>query len=213
MIPIIAAIAKAGLSFMQEMGKNAQTKAMSRAMADSYRSQARLNFLTTANQDVYSNMELADAIFNLREQANEFKGAQITGLSASGFSLSTGDKRLLTETERKTQEMTDTLNRQAYLETFERYRQAYLNDIQYQAQAKIADVNAKYASGWRGFASAVGNASISALGSFFQFSQPSGKIDNVGFGNNVGFTNNLPSHVGKLDYSGKVNLSGAPRMF
>lgn len=195
-----------GTSFVGSMVQNMQTASMNRALADTYRTQSRLALISAANQNRYSNLELSDTIFNIREQANELKAMQITGISSSGFSTSTGDKRLMAETERKAQEMMDSQNRQAFLDSYERYRQAYLNDIQYKAQAKIADINAKYASGWRGVLSATSNSVLSALGGYFQFAQPTGKINNVGYGENVGFTN-------KLDYSGKVNLGGLPKMF
>ena len=200
-------------SLASGIAQNAQTVSYNKALADTYRTQARLSLLNAATENMYANEELGYNIWDIKEQGKMFEGTQMANLAASGFSMSTGDKRLIAETERGTQEMMDSANRQAYLESYERYRKAYLDDIQYKAQAKIADINRKYASGWRGFATSFTNASLSALGGYFQFAQPSGKINNVGYGQNVGFTDNLPSHVGKLDYSGKVNLSGMTRMF
>lgn len=184
---VAAAALNFGTTFASSMLQNAQTRAYNRALADTYRTQARLSLLNAATENMYANEELGYNIWDIKEQGEMFEGTQMANLAASGFSMSTGDKRLITETERGTQEMMDSANRQAYLESYERYRKAYLDDIQYKAQAKIADINRKYASGWRGLATSFTNASLSALGSYFQFAQPKGRINDVGYGKNVGF--------------------------
>lgn len=177
---LIGASINFGTTFASSMAQNAQTRAYNKAMADTYRTQARLGLLSSARENRYENEELGYQVWNLRDNANSFISSQETALASSGFSMSTGDKRLFADTERKAMEQNTEMNRQAYLDTFERFQQAYLNKIQYDAQAKIADINRKYASGWRGFNTAFTNAGLSALGSYFQFAQPSGSAKNVG---------------------------------
>lgn len=170
--PVIAAAIAGGTSLLGSLTQNAQTAATNRALADTYRTQSRLNLLNAATQNMYANEELGYDIWNLREQGEMFKSSQLSNLAASNFAISTGDKRLFSETERGIQEMVEAQNRQAYLYSYEMYKQAYLSDIQYKAQAKIADINSKYASGWRGLLTAGTNAGLSALGAYFSFADP-----------------------------------------
>lgn len=169
-----------GTTLAGSLVQNAQTRASSRAASSALRTQGLLGLSAAARENEYSNLEYANQIWNLMESKDIFKGKQLAYMGATGFDVSTGENRLLADTERRFQEQNTELNRQAYLETFERFHQAYMDKIQYDAQAKIHDVNAKYASGWRGTLSAFSNATLSALGGYFQFAQPNGRLQDVG---------------------------------
>ena len=149
-------------------------------LAEAYRSQVRLGYLRTAQQNRYLNEELGQNIRNIQEQTDAIVGSQYTAMAGSGFTdVSTGDKRLVAETERKGDIMSTNANREAYLQSFEMFREANLNAIYLNAQANMADIAAKSTSGWRGFTSALSSAGLSALGAYASFAQPSGKAKNV----------------------------------
>lgn len=181
----------AGVNFTTSLAsgiaQNAQTAAYNKALADTYRTQARLSLASAVRSNMYANKELASNVWDIAEQYNMFSSSQISSLAASGFSMSTGDKRLLAKTESDKLATINAMNEQAYYQSEEMFRQAYLNKIQYDAQAKIADINRKYASGWRGALSATSSAAISALGSYFQFANPSANLSNNLQGTEIGW--------------------------
>lgn len=163
-------------SFIGSMLQNIQSSASNKALESAYYTQSRLGLMSAATQNRYKNIELGDTVSEIVKQYGLLSGTQKASIAASNFDMSTGDKRILAQNERDKQATLKAINDNAHYETEEMFKQAYLDYIDNQAKAKIAGINAKYASGWRGLTSAFSNAALSALGGYFQFANPAANL-------------------------------------
>lgn len=163
-------------SFIGSMLQNIQSSAANKALESAYYTQSRLGLMSAATQNRYKNMELGDTVSEIVKQYGLLSGTQKASIAASNFDMSTGDKRILAQNERDKQETISAINDTAHYETEEMFKQAYFDYIDNQAKAKVARINAKGSSGWRGLTSALASASLSALGGYFQFANPAANL-------------------------------------
>ena len=155
-------------SYMAQYLQNKITASQSRIASSQYRSQANLTMLAAQQQSLYDNEALAQQVWNEYAASRELSGQQRALMAVSGFDVSTGDQRILSDTIRKTDDVVAGLNRTAQINTFEQNRAAIMEANRLEYSARMQDVVAKYTSGWRGQLSSISAGLNSAMGSYFQ---------------------------------------------
>ena len=156
----------AGANTLNAITSGMMNKTAYNMQADAYDTQAMMALYSNVINQRYLNMELGSQIDNIYDTGRQIQGTQVAAHAASGFTdISTGDKRLLSDTERKTEKEAYIANTNAYLKSFEMEREANLQNIYYKAQAKIARQQAKYAGGWGMFSNILTGLLSSAAGS------------------------------------------------
>ena len=120
--------------------------------------------------------ELGQQIWNIRTNANRLAGQQVAAMGASGFDVSSGDKRLIYDTYSKALAKEEGLNRSYMLQAFEDEMQTANDIAHYNMQAIMARTARKQYTGFRGATNIV----TSALGGFLskaQFANPKGAVE------------------------------------
>lgn len=101
----------------------------------------------SAERDIrYYNEKAAREGWTKNREMESVKSSQNVAMAASGFvSQSSGDKRLLKDTEAKYAEQERLANRELYLMSFERMRKAELSAIELRSKADQLRIQGKYA--------------------------------------------------------------------
>lgn len=203
-----AAIIMGVLSGVGAYGANKIAKANAKMATSQAETNAKLAEANFKRRTGYRNEELAQQVWNVRENAMQLIGAQSASMGASGFDVSTGDQRILTDTLNRSLQKESGLNRTYYLQQFEDELQTQNDILQYNFDAYSQRQIAKQYSGWQGAARVGMAAGSGALGAY----QPSGKKS--GINSNTGANNSpYPSRFstnsqlsGYLDASTKLQF-------
>lgn len=159
-------IAKAGYdtssAIGNTLGQYSANRKMSRMNAASYRAQIVLNNQTLQRELGYLNESVAQQNWNIGDVASMLQGSQRASMAASGFATSTGDQRLLSDTERRANEQVAGNNRSAYLQSFESIMQANLENLRLEYAAKAQEAIAKQNSPLRALTASM----FAGLGAF-----------------------------------------------
>ena len=149
----------AGISTIGQYSVNRITARMNAA---AYRSQARMALLQAEQQSGYINEEAAQNVWNIAARASSLRGTQKAAMGASGFDVSTGDKRIIDDTTYRANEAAAGVNRTAYLQAFETQKQAALEASRLEYAAKAQEAIAKRSSPFKAFIA----SNFAALGAF-----------------------------------------------
>lgn len=182
---IVSAIVNVGLAWQDQYLSNRMNKKMYRAAAKTAEMKAKMADANLARRSAYRNEELGQQVWNISEQAQELMGAQRSAMAGSGFDVSTGDQRILSDTLRRNIEDQKGVNRTYYLQQFEDDLQTRGDILQYNFEAYANRQMVKNYSGIRGLFKIIdagGRAFVNSANSNM-FSNPKGGIsDNTGFG-------------------------------
>lgn len=156
--------------FGSSLAEMMATRNQSLAAQQIYAGNARQAILQGQNQNKYLNEELAQQVWNLYDDQRALIGQQMAAMGASGFTdVSAGDRRIIRDTKRKTEEAVSGLNRSAYLQSFENERQAMFEASRLNYIADMSRIQAKYATHPLRVATTVGKNALSALGAYASF--------------------------------------------
>ena len=175
---IMSTIANVGLAWQDQYLSNRIKKKLYRTAAKTADINAQLTDANYNRRSSYRNEELGQQVWNIAEQAQELAGTQRAAMAYSGFDVSTGDQRILSDTLRRNLERQEGLNRTYYLQQFEDDLQTRSDILQYNFEAYANRQMAKNYSGIRGFAKIVdagGRAFVNSA-SPSMFSNPKGGI-------------------------------------
>ena len=182
---IVSAIVNVGLAWQDQYLTNRMAKKQYRAAAKTAEMKAKMADANLTRRSAYRNEELGQQVWNMAEQAQEMMGVQRTAMGGSGFDISTGDTRILTDTLRRDLEKQEGINRTYYLQQFEDDLQTRSDILQYNFEAYANRQMVKQYSGIHGLAKIVdagGRAFVNSASSNL-FSNPKGGIsDNTGAG-------------------------------
>lgn len=187
---IVSAIVNVGLAWQDQYLSNRMNKKMYRAAAKTAEMKAKMADANLSRRSAYRNEELGQQVWNISEQAQELIGAQRSSMAGSGFDVSTGDQRILTDTLRRNLEDQKGMNRTYYLQQFEDDLQTRSDILQYNFEAYANRQMVKYYSGIHGLAKIIdagGRAFVNSASSNL-FANPKGGVsDNTGFGKAKGW--------------------------
>ena len=114
------------------------------AQAKAYESQRALNYEAYRRNQKYAGEEYLSQAVNVIEQGKQLFGQQVAMMGGSGFDVSAGDQRILMDTEHTVQNDLFTINRSAYLQSFEALHTTMIEDARLVAAAKTARAEAKF---------------------------------------------------------------------
>lgn len=139
-----------------------------KASASAYRSNARLAILQGMQQNQLLNAELGQNAWNIMAERDAFLGQQYAAMAFSGFAdVSSGDKRLINDTKRRTADYVEGLNSSAQLQAFENWRSSMLEANRLNYAAKRQDLIAKQNSGFGATLNILTNSILNGLGSYY----------------------------------------------
>lgn len=169
------AIVMGVLGGISAFGSNKAMKAQYKSAQKTAELNAKLTQLNFERRSAYRNEELGQQVWNLRDQAKQLIGTQNAAMGASGFDVSTGDTRILTDTLNRSLAAESGLNRTYYLQQFEDELQTKNDILQYNFEAYSARAMQKQYSGLAGAFKVAVAAGTQALGAY----QPSGKSGGI----------------------------------
>lgn len=175
---IVSAIVNTGLAMQDQWLTNRISKTQYRAAAKTAEMKAKMEYANFKRRSAYRNEELGHQVWNMSQQAQELMGTQRTAMGASGFDVSLGDQRILTDTLRRDLERQSGVNRTYYLQQFEDSMQVESDMLQYNFEAWANRQMVKNYSGIRGLAKIIdagGRAFVNSASSSL-FSNPKGGI-------------------------------------
>lgn len=187
---IVSAIVNTGLAMQDQWLTNRISKKQYRAAAKTAEMKAKMEYANFQRRSSYRNEELGHQLRNMSQQAQELMGTQRTAMGASGFDVSLGDQRILTDTLRRDLERQSGVNRTYYLQQFEDSMQVESDMLQYNFEAWANRQMVKNYSGIRGLAKIIdagGRAFVNSASSSL-FSNPKG-----GISSNTGANSAFPS--------------------
>lgn len=206
------AIVGACMGIQDQYISNRVNKANYKAAAKTAEINARLAKLNNERRTIYHNEEMGQQTWNIRKQAEELIANQKTAMAASGFDVSSGDKRILADTYRRATEETSGINRSYQLQQLEDDLQTYNDVLQYNFEAYANRKMAKQYSGINGLAKIIDAGGRGALGGFSMgtnFGGGSGKVSsNTGAsGNWMSQGTNMAKSAGPSGFgSNKLSL-------
>lgn len=166
-------------SFINQSAQNYAMGQIYAAQASSYRTQANLALDNIETQNAYLNEQGSQQIWNLATQKAQFKSEQMMAWAGSGFSdISTGDRRILSDTDRKFNEAAAGVRRSMFLQNFENWRSGMMEYSRLQYAAKSAERLSKASNSIFSYLGAAGNAAMSGLGAYWSLG--GGKTKAVG---------------------------------
>lgn len=149
-------------AFGSTIGQYSVNRTLASMNANTYRTQARLALLNADKQSAYINEQAAHQVWNTYDTASRLRGSQVAAMGASGFDVSSGDRRLLQDTENRANAQAAGINRTAYLQSFETQLQAAMEASRLEYAAKAQDAIRKQSSSGKAFL----GATFAALGAF-----------------------------------------------
>jgi hypothetical protein len=148
------------------------------ASASAYRSQARLALQNIETENAYLNEQGAQQIWNLADQKAQFKSEQMMAWAGSGFSdISTGDRRILNDTEAKFASAAAGIRRSMFLQNFENWRSGMMEYSRLRYAAEASERMAKASRSPFRIAGNLANATLSGLGTYAAFGGKFGKMN------------------------------------
>ena len=166
--PLIAGIASGAMSFINQSAQNYAMGQVYAAQASSYRTQANLALDNIETQNAYLNEQGSQQIWNLADQKAQFKSEQMMAWAGSGFTdISTGDRRIINDTDRKFNEAAAGVRRSMFLQNFENWRSGMMEYSRLQYAAKSAERLSKASNSVFSYLGAAGNAAMSGLGAYW----------------------------------------------
>lgn len=167
------------LSFINQSAQNYAMGQVYGAAASSYRSQARLALDNIETQNAYLNEQGAQQVWNLADQKAQFKSEQMMAWAGSGFTdISTGDRRIISDTDKKFAEATSGIQRSMFLQNFENWRSGMMEYSRLQYAAKSAERLSKASNSVFSYMGAASNAIMSGMGAYYSLG--GGQSNNVG---------------------------------
>lgn len=168
-----------GATFISQTAQNYAMGQVYGAAADSYRSQARLALDNIETQNAYLNEQGAQQVWNLADQKAQFKSEQMVAWATSGFSdISTGDRRIIADTDRKYNSAAAGIRRNMFLQNFENWRSGMMEYSRLQYAAKSAERLSKASTSVFSYMGAASNAIMSGMGAYWSLG--GGQTNNVG---------------------------------
>lgn len=160
-------IASGTMSFINNMASDFVNSQMYSANASTYRSQARLALHNIETKNAYLNEQGAQQIWNLADQKAQFKASQMSAWATSGFSdISTGDRRIIADTDRKYNSAAAGIRRSMFLQNFENWRSGMMEYSRLQYAAEASERMAKASRSPFRIAGNIGNAILSGMGTY-----------------------------------------------
>lgn len=209
---IVSAIVNTGLAIQDQWLTNRISKKQYRAAAKTAEMKAKMEYANFQRRSSYRNEELGQQVWNMSQQAEELMGTQRTAMGASGFDVSLGDQRILTDTLRRDLERQSGVNRTYYLQQFEDATQVESDMLQYNFEAWANRQMVKNYSGIRGLFKIVdagGRAFVNSASSSL-FSNPKGGISSNTGANQTPFPSINSTNSQLQPYLDKsTNLSGS----
>lgn len=142
-----AMIAMAVLGGVSAYGRNKSMKAQYNSAQKTAEINAKLTEANFYRRTQYRNEELGQQVWNIAQQGQELMGVQRASMAASGFDVSTGDQRILTDTLTRNLAKQSGVNRTYYLQQFEDELQTNNDIMQYNFEAYSNRMMAKQYSG------------------------------------------------------------------
>lgn len=177
--PLMAGIASGAMSFINQSAQNYAMGQVYGAAADSYRSQARLALDNIETQNAYLNEQGSQQLWNLADQKAQFKSEQMMAWAGSGFTdISTGDRRIIADTDRKYDSAAAGIRRSMFLQNFENWRSGMMEYSRLQYAAKSAERLSKASTSVFSYMGAASNAIMSGMGAYWSLG--GGQSNNVG---------------------------------
>lgn len=115
-----------------------------KAQAAAYEAQIPSNYAAYREQIEYMGEQNLYNVNEIRQQYDALFGEQVAQLGASGFDVSSGDERILADTESKKKDAIYLQNRSAYLQSFELWKDTMMENSRLEAAAKSSRAEAKY---------------------------------------------------------------------
>lgn len=194
---IVSAIVNTGLAMQDQYLSNRINKKMYRAAAKTAEYNAKLTEANFGRRSSYRNEEMGQQIWNLRDQATHLMGVQNAAMGASGFDVSTGDQRILTDTLDRSLTAESGVNRTYYLQQYEDELQTRNDVLQYNFEAYANRQMVKNYSGIRGLFKIIdagGRAFVNSASSNL-FSNPKGGISSNTGATGTGFPSSWNNSV------------------
>ena len=147
---IVKACVNVGLAWQDQYMSNRINKKLLRTAAKTAEFKAKMADANLSRRSAYRNEELGQQVWNISEQAQELIGSQRSAMAGSGFDVSTGDQRILSDTLRRNLEDQKGMNRTYYLQQFEDDLQTRSDILQYNFEAWANRQQVKWYSGIHG---------------------------------------------------------------
>lgn len=178
----VAGLTAGAASFISGSAQNYAMGQVYGAAADTYRTQAKLALDNIETQNAYLNEQGSQQIWNLADQKSQFKSEQMMAWAGSGFTdISTGDRRIIADTDKKFTEATSGIQRSMFLQNFENWRSGMMEYSRLQYAAKSAERMSKASNSVFSYLGTLGNAAMSGLGAYWSLG--GGQSNN--FGKNI----------------------------
>ena len=178
----LAGLTAGAASFISGSAQNYAMGQVYGAAADTYRTQARLALDNIETQNAYLNEQGSQQIWNLADQKAQFKSEQMMAWAGSGFTdISTGDRRIIADTDRKYDSAAAGIRRSMFLQNFENWRSGMMEYSRLQYAAKSAERMSKASNSVFSYLGTLGNAAMSGLGAYWSLG--GGQSNN--FGKNI----------------------------
>ena len=185
-----AMIAMGVLGGLSAFGNNKAMKAQYKSAQKTAEINAKLTEANFYRRTFYRNEELGQQVWNIAQQGQELMGVQRASMAASGFDISTGDQRILTDTLSRNLAKQSGVNRTYYLQQFEDELQTRNDILQYNFEAYSNRMMAKQYSGPHSAFKIGISAATSALGAYSPNPGKKGGISsNTGAQSTVPFRN------------------------
>lgn len=180
---IVKACVNVGLAWQDQYMSNRINKKLLRTAAKTAEFKAKMTDANYTRRSAYRNEELGQQVWNLAQGAQELMGTQRAAMGATGFDISTGDRRILEDTLRRDLERQEGVNRTYYLQQFEDDIQTQSDILQYNFEAWANRQQVKWYSGIHGLFKIVdagGRAFVDSAPGLFQGNKKGGISSNTG---------------------------------
>ena len=134
--------------------------------ASNYDATANIAIAVLARNAMLSNVELGLNMKDLYAADSFFRGQQVAAHAASGeMDMTTGTKRLIADTARKTENQARDMNMQQFYNYYNQSTETYQRVIQLRGLAKVERQKGKYSGGWGMFSNILTGLLNAAAGS------------------------------------------------
>ena len=143
-IGMTTALVTGALGMMADYTQSRYNAKALRAQANAYEAQIPLNYEAYRTNINYLSEENFANVSRIIDEYEALTGAQMASMGASGFDVSTGDQRIIKDTQQKMRNEVYLANRSTYLQSFEMWRSTMMEENRLLAAAASARSQAKY---------------------------------------------------------------------
>lgn len=143
-VGMTSALLTGALGMMADYTQSRYNAKALRAQANAYEAQLPLNYEAYRTNVNYLSEENFANVSRIIDEYEALSGAQMAAMGASGFDVSTGDQRILKDTQQKMRNEVYLANRSTYLQSFEMWRSTMMEENRLLAAAASARSQAKY---------------------------------------------------------------------